>query len=616
MAGLDDTWGVLELAPTEDRTAIRRAYARRLKVTNPEDDAAGFAKLRVAYEAALAYADARAVETDDSDESSEDSQNDGFETGRPASSWQSLRDRPLIDRDAAAKPSPLLAEFAAAHATAQNQVESVFASPATDAARLAALHALLSSPLLDRAETVEATEAFLTLLLVDHWPQSDVLIKPVVAHFGWTIGELNSLDVDIEQRSMRQWLCRRGRDLSFLRAMSNPDHEYHALLQVLSRPPQPATWHNLYFPVVSPKSFTAFMGRVRRSHPTIMATLDPNTIAYWEQKLAKPRVPTVAVWMSTIAVIGLIAAIVSWFAVSPEVSGAIATLFALPIIWSAGHLALIYGYAWPRRWWKRQGEINSPPFVKYGWAAMIFVPLLLAPLPSSPAITCLVISVSLAVAWWVIITGDANARPAHWPWFIRAAFGEFPIGIVAILTTRDLPIAASWQVAFAWLAMSFVSCFGRQPLLALWEGLPAATRKRGLWGAIASCLAAIVFLWLGYAENSLRPWCFPVIAGAILVYRVPALIVDGRYAILRRLTLGIGVFISATQANDPKALPILATLILGLATVNGVLAGMSEDDASRSARPGRVRRSRRAGPNQTPSAGSSGLPGSKRRPGR
>lgn len=51
-----DIWSILEIEPTTETSIIKKAYAKKLKIFHPEDDPAGYQKLREAFDSALKYA--------------------------------------------------------------------------------------------------------------------------------------------------------------------------------------------------------------------------------------------------------------------------------------------------------------------------------------------------------------------------------------------------------------------------------------------------------------------------------------------------------------------------------------------------------------------------------
>ena len=83
-----DCWQILGIEPTNDERAIKRAYAKQLKTTRPDDDAAAYQQLREAFDYALAiaphiYIDADGDEDEDADGDIWPSENHGQpETGQ------------------------------------------------------------------------------------------------------------------------------------------------------------------------------------------------------------------------------------------------------------------------------------------------------------------------------------------------------------------------------------------------------------------------------------------------------------------------------------------------------------------------------------------------------
>ncbi|HTU63682.1 MAG TPA: hypothetical protein VMF89_34700, partial [Polyangiales bacterium] len=57
-----DVWRLLQIDPTHDARAIKTAYARLLRGTRPDDDAAAYQALREAYDRALDWAKRSAIE--------------------------------------------------------------------------------------------------------------------------------------------------------------------------------------------------------------------------------------------------------------------------------------------------------------------------------------------------------------------------------------------------------------------------------------------------------------------------------------------------------------------------------------------------------------------------
>lgn len=551
-------WDRLGIARTSDRAEIRRAYARQLKVTNPEDDPEGFQALRAAYEAALSghtfiwSAPAPAPRPPKSKTLAPNSDAPKPASQGPASSEASLPE-PVVDKPPQTtedvplrapeppKAPPPPPNPRKEHGRLQSTLDRLLRKRDTQPdAIFAAYKAILNSEAMGAIDVESTTEEWLAGLIASRAPQSDSLIPLAISRFKWRDNSLRRRHPPAVQRVLG-----REKDLVFKRELLDSNPSFRGAWQVLSRPFQPITLRWRMLSGTTPSAIRNLIEALRTRHPSLLNDLDRDTVQRWEHWLTER--PRLASWgLRTVAVspVCLLLLVLGQLFLPLGVRG-LSILLIIPPAFATVAVFNTFVMDTSRVLWTERRH-RAPSWLRFGWAPLLLLSIGLAAIPKLPLAPWPVIVLGGLAVIWARTTSDPAGRADR---VMKEGFGNNLLLIFwapGIATTLAL---GQWmQFLAAATAAVLVRTYGGQALHRLYASLSPLRRFAVISTVFLVSLGAIAILLQAESDPAWRLTGVSAVLATIVLYRPIVTQVQPLWLILR-----VAIFIAMLAWTSSEA---------------------------------------------------------------
>jgi hypothetical protein len=521
-------WQILKIPATNDESEIRKAYAQRLRETRPEDDPAGFARLRAAYEQALRLA--RSVRQTPSIAAVSPAVSRMAEVPGPAISGSAPAEDatpPPPNEESAGQPSlpatPAMRTEASEGAKAEGSPKEDLRRQMLHLARLAssaavqpselsaALDECLQSPALANLQVQLQFEAALADLLGRTQPRTQCLLEPAIEHFNW---RLRAASVGTDAPRNLVSYADNVRVLENARTTSSKAHA------ALTRRPSPPKLRAGIYLMRLDRTVKTLLGEFGNPLP---AGLDRSALEWWQKYFSVPRLRPELLWL-TIALAALGAVIGATQAPDGRkaLSLAIGAVFGALI--GAGVAAGVHWLIdWPRHKLRTTRQVARVE-VRLGWAPVAIALCFVAAIAPSNALTTALFVVPSAanVAWALLMAPEQRQGTAR-----QALYGKIVINIpllawcVAACDPRAVIVTGVMWPTLLGAIVAFG--LGQWPLvMAFVHDLSPARQLQARVLIVLLALGMLLLTWFAPPRGRLGAVVFVAMVALILVQRTAA----------------------------------------------------------------------------------------------